>query len=159
MIMDLRTARIDNGWILFSMAVGAVCCTMEKGIAGMFFYAAGSSIPLILIILFGCFLYSGSIHFSSDLNVQPQFLRKNPLLHLLYRADCPGKESNTLPQERHICFGEFSFHRSDLSECCVICGRCLLKKIEEKYIRSLRSGGRLCPEFHGLSQSEKEYPF
>lgn len=23
-------ARIDNGWILFSMAVGAVCCTMEK---------------------------------------------------------------------------------------------------------------------------------
>ena len=53
MIMDLRTARIDNGWILFSMAVGAVCCTMEKGIAGMFFYAAGSSIPLILIILFG----------------------------------------------------------------------------------------------------------
>ena len=53
MIMDLRTARIDNGWILFSMAVGAVCCTMEKGIDGMFFYAAGSSIPLILIILFG----------------------------------------------------------------------------------------------------------
>ena len=53
MIMDLRTARIDNGWILFSMAVGAVCCIMEKGIAGMFFYAAGSSIPLILIILFG----------------------------------------------------------------------------------------------------------
>ena len=53
MIMDLRTARIDKGWILFSMAVGAVCCTMEKGIAGMFFYAAGSSIPLILIILFG----------------------------------------------------------------------------------------------------------
>ena len=44
MIMDLRTARIDNGWILFSMAVGAVCCIMEKGIAGMF---------LILIILFG----------------------------------------------------------------------------------------------------------
>lgn len=154
----------------------------------MFFYAAGSSIPLILIILFGfgmlgagdiklfcalggvdghrlhsemysCFLYSGIIHFSSDLNVQPQFLRKNPLLHLLYRADCPGKESNTLPQERHICFGEFSFHRSDLSECCVICGRCLLKEIEEKYIRSLRSGGRLCPEFHGLSQSEKEHPF
>lgn len=53
MIMDLRTARIDNGLILFSMAVGAVCCIMEKGIAGMFFYAAGSSIPLILIILFG----------------------------------------------------------------------------------------------------------
>ena len=34
-----------------------------------------------------------------------------------------------------------------------------LKEIEEKYIRSLRSGGRLCPEFHGLSQSEKEHPF
>lgn len=160
MIMDLRTARIDNGWILFSMAVGAVCCTMEKGIAGMFFYAAGSSIPLILIILFGfgmlgagdiklfcalggvmgtagilkCilgFLYSGIIHFSSDLNVQPQVSAKESSTSFAISGRLSGKESNTLPQERHICFGEFSFHRSDLSECCVICGRCLLKEIEE----------------------------
>ncbi len=52
MIMDLRTARIDNGWILFCMAVGSICCIMEKGIAGMVLYVAGSSIPLFLIILF-----------------------------------------------------------------------------------------------------------
>ena len=50
MIMDLRSARIDNGWILFSM--GLMMCILEKGISWICFFITGSSVPLFLIILF-----------------------------------------------------------------------------------------------------------
>lgn len=52
MIMDLRNAKIDNGWILFSMFLGLMICIREKGISGVCFFVTGSSFPLLLIILF-----------------------------------------------------------------------------------------------------------
>lgn len=52
MIMDIRTAKVDNGWILFSMLVGLFICIWQKGIAGICFFIMGSVMPLILIILF-----------------------------------------------------------------------------------------------------------
>lgn len=52
MIMDLRNAKIDNGWILFSMFLGLMICIREKGISGVCFFVTGSSFPLFLIILF-----------------------------------------------------------------------------------------------------------
>ena len=52
MIMDLRNAKIDNDWILFSMFLGLMICIREKGISGVCFFVTGSSFPLFLIILF-----------------------------------------------------------------------------------------------------------
>lgn len=52
MIMDLRSAKIDNGWILFSMFLGLIVCIWEKGISGIWFFMMGSILPLFLIILF-----------------------------------------------------------------------------------------------------------
>ena len=52
MIMDIRTAKVDNGWILFSMLVGLSGCIWKKGFAGIFSFAAGSAVPLFLCILF-----------------------------------------------------------------------------------------------------------
>ena len=52
MIMDLRTAKVDNGWILFSMGIGLSVCIREKGICGAGFYLAGAAVPLLLTGLF-----------------------------------------------------------------------------------------------------------
>ena len=41
MIMDLRTAKVDNGWILFSMFVGFVLCIRERGVSGIRFFPYG----------------------------------------------------------------------------------------------------------------------
>ena len=42
MIMDLRTAKVDNGWILFSMFVGFVLCIRERGVSGIRFGMLGA---------------------------------------------------------------------------------------------------------------------
>ena len=52
MIMDLRTAKVDNGWILFSMFVGFVLCIRERGVSGIRFFLMGSGAPLFLAVLF-----------------------------------------------------------------------------------------------------------
>lgn len=49
MIMDLRTARVDNGWILFSMTAGFLGRLMEKGFSGFWGSMAGCLLPLILL--------------------------------------------------------------------------------------------------------------
>lgn len=48
-VMDLRTAKVDNGWILFCMAAGLVVRILENGITGVFLYFAGALIPIILL--------------------------------------------------------------------------------------------------------------
>ena len=52
MIMDLRTAKVDNGWILFSMFVGFVLCIRDRGVSGIRFFLMGSGAPLFLAVLF-----------------------------------------------------------------------------------------------------------
>ena len=52
MIMDIRTAKIDNGWILFSMFLGLLGCIWQEGITEIGCFAMGSVIPLCLVILF-----------------------------------------------------------------------------------------------------------
>ena len=52
MIMDIRTAKVDNGWIIFSMSVGLFVCIWQKNITGIGFFIMGSVIPLFLMILF-----------------------------------------------------------------------------------------------------------
>ena len=110
MIMDLRNAKIDNGWILFSMFLGLMICIREKGISGVCFFVTGSSFPLFLIILFlfgmlgagdiklfcalggvmgtgavfRCILSSGSSFFCPVSDRYTQFLRKNPVFYHLY---------------------------------------------------------------------------
>ena len=51
-IMDIRTAKVDNGWIRFSMFMGMFICVWQKGIAGLGYFVMGSVTPLFLIILF-----------------------------------------------------------------------------------------------------------
>ena len=48
MIMDLRTAKVDNGWILFSMFVGFVLCIRERGVSGIRFFLMGSGISFMI---------------------------------------------------------------------------------------------------------------
>ena len=52
MIMDFRTAKVDNGWILFSMFMGFVLCIRERGVSGIRFFLMGSGAPLFLAVLF-----------------------------------------------------------------------------------------------------------
>mgnify|MGYP003079960911 FL=1 len=52
MIMDIRAAKVDNGWILFSLILGLTGCIWRKGIAGISYFAVGSIMPLFLIVLF-----------------------------------------------------------------------------------------------------------
>ncbi len=52
MLMDIRTAKVDNGWILFSMVLDLIIDIWKKGSAGFSFFAAGSAVPLLLLILF-----------------------------------------------------------------------------------------------------------
>ena len=50
--MDIRTAKVDNGWIIFSMSVGLFVCIWQKNITGIGFFIMGSVMPLFLMILF-----------------------------------------------------------------------------------------------------------
>lgn len=52
MVMDLQSAKIDNGWILFSTFLGLIVCIWEKGLSGIWIYIMGSILPLFLIFLF-----------------------------------------------------------------------------------------------------------
>lgn len=49
MVMDLRTAKVDNGWILFSMVVGFLVKFRQNGIAGTVDFVTGSILPIILL--------------------------------------------------------------------------------------------------------------
>ena len=55
MLMDLQTAKVDNGWICFSMAVGLGTQMWKKGLAGIWDFTAGSLLPVL--ILGGLFLF------------------------------------------------------------------------------------------------------
>ncbi len=48
-VMDLRTARVDNGWILFCMAAGLAMRILANGIIGVFWYFTGALIPVVLL--------------------------------------------------------------------------------------------------------------
>lgn len=47
--MDLRTAKVDNGWIAFSLILGLIVRYMREGIHGIFIFASGVILPLLLL--------------------------------------------------------------------------------------------------------------
>lgn len=52
-VMDIRDARIDNGWILFSLGMGFILQIFRGGMKMAVPFAAGTVIPLMLLgILF-----------------------------------------------------------------------------------------------------------
>ena len=52
-IMDLRTAKVDNGWILFTLVIGLWMQITEKGLRGIPVFFAGAVFPVICLgILF-----------------------------------------------------------------------------------------------------------
>lgn len=60
MLMDLRTAKVDNGWILFSLAMGLLAKLLQKGLAGLAEAAAGVLLPLVLLGLLFFFHMMGA---------------------------------------------------------------------------------------------------
>lgn len=48
-VMDLRTARVDNGWIVFCLSVGFVVRWMSQGLAGIGAFFTGSLFPMIVL--------------------------------------------------------------------------------------------------------------
>ncbi|MDO4273784.1 MAG: prepilin peptidase [Eubacteriales bacterium] len=48
-IMDLRTGRVDNGWILFSLGTGFFIQCMGQGWAGIFEFLSGAIVPLLIL--------------------------------------------------------------------------------------------------------------
>lgn len=48
-VMDLRTARVDNGWILFCLSVGFTVRWMEQGAAGIGGFFAGALFPIAVL--------------------------------------------------------------------------------------------------------------
>lgn len=52
--MDLKTACVDNGWILFSVILGYVLRFMQEGAAGLAACVFGMLLPLLLL---GVFFY------------------------------------------------------------------------------------------------------
>lgn len=52
-VMDIREARIDNGWICFSMCMGFILQLLQGGAGSLIPFAAGTAVPLVLLgILF-----------------------------------------------------------------------------------------------------------
>ncbi|MCF0134407.1 MAG: prepilin peptidase, partial [Blautia sp.] len=49
MVMDLRTGCVDNGWLVFCMIISLVFNGMEKGAAGVGFFALGMVFPFIML--------------------------------------------------------------------------------------------------------------
>lgn len=47
--MDLRTAKVDNGWILFSLATGLGYRLLCRGITGVLLFLAGVVFPLLIL--------------------------------------------------------------------------------------------------------------
>lgn len=48
-LMDLRSAKVDNGWILFSMGAGFVMLLLDKGPSAIPGFALGAVLPLLLL--------------------------------------------------------------------------------------------------------------
>lgn len=48
-IMDLRYARVDNGWILFSLVMGFIFCICSYGVQGILYFVSGALLPLFLL--------------------------------------------------------------------------------------------------------------
>lgn len=48
-VMDLRTARVDNGWILFSLIMGYILKSMQEGAAGLAASVFGMLLPVLLL--------------------------------------------------------------------------------------------------------------
>lgn len=48
-VMDLRTAKVDNGWICFSMVISLGVQLWKKGFVGILDFAAGSVWPLLIL--------------------------------------------------------------------------------------------------------------
>ena len=57
MIMDIRAAKVDNGWILFSLILGLTGCIWRKGIAGISLFRCGK---------YNAFVSYRSVHFRND---------------------------------------------------------------------------------------------
>lgn len=49
MLMDLRSASVDNGWILFSLTMGFFFQLLSRGIIGIPLYLIGIAFPLGLL--------------------------------------------------------------------------------------------------------------
>lgn len=49
LLMDLRTSRVDNGWILFSIGVGLVFKTLAGGLSALLGAFLGILFPLLLL--------------------------------------------------------------------------------------------------------------
>ncbi len=49
LFMDLRSAKVDNGWICFSIAIGLGIQIWKKGAAGIWDFAAGSILPVLVL--------------------------------------------------------------------------------------------------------------
>ena len=52
MVMDLNNARVDNGWLLFSLGLGVIVRCMDCDLRGLLLGVAGGIFPLMLL---GCF--------------------------------------------------------------------------------------------------------
>lgn len=48
-VMDLRSMRVDNGWILFSLLTGMAVQVMKHGFAGIGAFLSGAVFPFILL--------------------------------------------------------------------------------------------------------------
>lgn len=62
-VMDLRTAQVDNGWILFSMILAFVCRICQEGAGGIPGYVMGMLLPAVMLgwLFFFRMLGSGDI--------------------------------------------------------------------------------------------------
>lgn len=58
-LMDLRTAKVDNGWILFSLCTGCFYRLLRQGFAGLLPFFLGVCFPLLLLGILFCFRMLG----------------------------------------------------------------------------------------------------
>lgn len=49
MAMDLREGKVDNGWILFCLAIGLLVRLLLEGPGGAFSFLCGAALPLMLL--------------------------------------------------------------------------------------------------------------
>ena len=50
-VMDIREARIDNGWICFSMCMGFILQLLQGGAGSLIPFAAGTAVPLMCLAI------------------------------------------------------------------------------------------------------------
>lgn len=48
-VMDLRSMRVDNGWILFSLIMGLSLRILKYGLSGVGMFLAGAVFPFVLL--------------------------------------------------------------------------------------------------------------